>query len=952
MKGDATRSGWYPNQPGLNPGIVGSPSFGRLFKTTLPLTPNEVVLAQPLAFGDSVFIVTEGNDVYSLDAATGAIRASRALGPSFDASQVGCADLPIVGITGTPVIDQATGTAYFFSKTYRPSSSVPVWYAHAVDAQTLEERPAFPIEIAGQASNDPSITFNPLIQMQRPGLLLMGDAVYAAFGAHCDTGEYHGFIVGIGLAGGLRTFFATEAGSGSARGAGIWQSGAGLVSDGPGQIFFTTGNGYSNSMVAPIPGKTPPGALDNSFVRVSLQADGTFQATDFFAPYDEATLDAADLDLGSAGPMVLPDCYGTAQHPHLAIAGGKSGDVYLVDRDDMGGFQQGSNRGDGNLSTVTANGGMWAGPALWPGDGRWAYVMPKVSRLQALRMGVRDDGTPVLAAVGQTQDTFGYFSGTPVVTSDGLTSGSAVLWAMYTTSAWQDGQIRAYNAVPDTTDTLPLLYEDTFGKSAKSQAIGIGDGRVYVGTSDGAVVGYGAPAACPVTGSAIDFGVVLYGKSATTNAVLTAAQATTVTSITSANSAFTVGATTPALPATLAPGATLTVPVTFLPTTSKDYVASLSVSTSGGPAGVSVRGTCEKTGASLRATLTKIRFGGVPIGTFKTESVVLTNGGYLPYTFGAATLPAAPFSTIGAPDPGTVLAPGQSVLVTVVFAPTVAADYTDTLAFAGNSSTVSIPLTGTAGSAPILSVAPQTLNFPPATVGSSTTLSFTVSNPGGPGLTITKSKPPIANAFVAETVLPEGSTIAAGGSVTERVSFRPTSAGDFIDQWVIGSSAASGTQYITMHGFVGGGTGLLGTYFNSATLDTAQVAQEVDPVIDFNWATPPVSGITGTQYSVRWTGQVQPFYTEAYTFITSTDDGIRLWIGGTLLIDQWMKRVRTTDRATIDLVAGRQYDVRLEHYNAGGSSQVRLQWNSPSTPVQDVPAACLYPATAGDASTP
>jgi hypothetical protein len=953
LKADPTRSGWYPNQPGLNPGIVGSTSFGRLFKTVLPLTPNEIILAQPLVYDGTLFVVTEGNDVYSLDAATGAVLASRALGPSFDATQVGigCGDLPLVGITGTPVIDQSTGTAYFFSKTYKPNSSVPAWYAHAVDAQTLVERLNFPVEIAGDAANDPSIQFDPLHEMQRPGLLLMGGAVYAAFGAHCDVGEYHGFIVGVGLTGGIQTMFATEAGSGSARGAGIWMSGAGIMSDGPGQILFTTGNGYSNSMVQPIPGTTPPGTLDNSFVRLSLQSDGTLKATDFFAPYNEAMLDSADLDLGSSGPMALPDCYGTTQYPHLALTGGKSGDVFLINRDNMGGFQEGPSAGDNYVSTVTANGGMWAGPTLWPGDGRWAYVMPKTSRIQALRVGVRTDGTPALAAIGQTADTFGYFSGTPIVTSNGLTSGSAVLWAVYTTSAWQDGQIRAYNAVPDTTDTLPLLYQDTFGKSSKSQAIGVGNGRVYVGTSEGAVVGYGAAAPAPLTAPAIDFGIVLYGKSATTSVVLTAAQATTVTAIASANSAYTIGTTSPALPATLAPGNTLTVPVTFLPTTSRDYVSSLTVTTSSGAAGVSVRGTCEKTSASLRSTLTKIRFGGVAIGATMTESVVLTNGGNQPFTFGASTLPQSPFNTIGVPPVGTVLAPGQSVLATVAFSPTAAGNYSDTLSFAGNSSTVSIPLTGTSGVPPVLSITPMSLNFPPTAIGSSSTLSFTISNPGGPTLTITKSKPPVASAFTAVTSLPEGTSLPPGASVTERVSFSPTSAGDFIDQWVIGSSAASGTQYIAMHGFVGNGTGLLGTYFNSPTLDTAQVAQEVDPVIDFNWATPP-NGITSAQYSMRWTGQVQPFYSQTYTFTTSTDDGVRLWVNGTLLIDQWMKRVRTTNKATMDLVAGRLYDIVLEHYNAGGSSQVRLQWSCPSTPNQDIPAASMYPTSESDASAP
>src|SRR5579862_497571 len=98
---DETRSGWYPNQSALDPAIVGGPTFGRLFKTALPLTPGEQVFAQPLAVGTSLFIATESNDIYSLDGATGAVLASRALGQGWNASDAGCGDLtPTVGVTG------------------------------------------------------------------------------------------------------------------------------------------------------------------------------------------------------------------------------------------------------------------------------------------------------------------------------------------------------------------------------------------------------------------------------------------------------------------------------------------------------------------------------------------------------------------------------------------------------------------------------------------------------------------------------------------------------------------------------------------------------------------------------------------------------------------------------------------------------------------------------------
>src|SRR5207253_271066 len=161
-----------------------------------------------------------------------------ALGPAWKASDVGCADLPLIGITGTPVIDPLTATAYFFSKTYKTDTSASAWYAHAVDARTLAEKPNFPVEIRGNAANDPNVTFDATYQMQRPGLLLMNGVVYAAFGAHCDMGPYHGYVVGLGVGGKITTMFATEAGPSGVRGAGIWLSGGGLVADRPGTIFF------------------------------------------------------------------------------------------------------------------------------------------------------------------------------------------------------------------------------------------------------------------------------------------------------------------------------------------------------------------------------------------------------------------------------------------------------------------------------------------------------------------------------------------------------------------------------------------------------------------------------------------------------------------------------------------------------------------------------------------
>ena len=159
---DNLRTGWYPNQPGLDPVIVGGPSFKRIWNQPLPgvmaggilhggAANNEQVFAQPLVTASSVFVATEENNVYELDPQTGTVQRSANFGVAFRASDVGCGDLvPSIGITGTPVIDDATNTAYFFSKTYLGDSSITDpsnvgWFMHAIALDTLAERPHFPV---------------------------------------------------------------------------------------------------------------------------------------------------------------------------------------------------------------------------------------------------------------------------------------------------------------------------------------------------------------------------------------------------------------------------------------------------------------------------------------------------------------------------------------------------------------------------------------------------------------------------------------------------------------------------------------------------------------------------------------------------------------------------------------------------------------------------------------
>jgi hypothetical protein len=781
--GDEMRSNWYNDQPGLDPAIVGGPNFKRLFKTALPLSSGEKVLAQPLVYGGNVLIATEANNLYLLDGNTGAILKQRSLGTGFDASGIGCGDItPAVGITGTPVIDNSTGTGYVVAKMSNGAHQM-----HAFDVTTLAEKAApWPVTISGiTAQNDTSKVFNSQYQHQRPGLLLMGGVVYAGFASHCDIGDYRGWVVGVSTAGAIKARYTTEGGS-SGHASGIWMSGAGLMSDGAGNVVFATGNGMGNPALAgPVASNAPAAWQEEAVVRTVVQADGSLKPTDWFSPFNAHNM--GDNDLAGGGITALPSQFGTSAFPRTAVIVGKEGNFYLLNRDKLGGYQQGTSGGDDVLTTVNLSGSTWGHPAVWPGDGGWVFVTTNGGtgglgfRVQVLKFSV--NGTkPTLTLAGTAQtsgttDNFGSYSGSPVVTSNGTNAGSALVWVVGNTA-----QLRVYKlAAPNLT----RIFADSTGSTAKFQTVGVGAGKVYVGTGDGNVIGYGSGTAA-ITGNPLDFGTVVVGQQKTMTATITANQNLTIPAggLTSTNGVYTLGTSTPGLPATLNSGQSLTVPVTFKPTAAGSISAAINVSINGGGGGsVSLTGVGQVNAAQLNVTPVSLPFGGVVINSTKQLTLNIQNTGTQTLNFNAPTLPAAPYSATGVPGAGATLAAGASTTATVTFAPTAAGTFNANLVInTSNGGNATIPLTGTSGTAPHMVVTPLSLDFGSIAAGSSKTMSFTVQNTGGTDMTITISKVP-TGAFVNTTTLGEGSVVTAGQTLTESVKFSSPTAGTFTSDW-------------------------------------------------------------------------------------------------------------------------------------------------------------------------
>jgi hypothetical protein len=286
------------------------------------------VQAQPLVANGRLLVVTETNTVYSLDPASGAILAQRSLHVPWKPADLNCIPLePNVGIKGTPAVDTASNTAYFFAKTYASGSSGPAAYwAHAVDLATLAERPGFPVRIQGNAANTPGVTFDATYELQRPGLLLLGGVVYAGFAGICDVPPWQGWVVGIAGDGRITTMWAAE--PSQSHGAGIWQTGGAPLVDGPGTFIVSTGNGPVPSQ--PTPGNQPPAVLGEAWVRLEPGASQTLEVA--FTPSNAGSVE----------------------------------DRWVLTADDDQGLQEvhfrGSGAGDGGCSSA---GGLWPWAALF-----------------------------------------------------------------------------------------------------------------------------------------------------------------------------------------------------------------------------------------------------------------------------------------------------------------------------------------------------------------------------------------------------------------------------------------------------------------------------------------------------------------------------------------------------------------------------------------------------------
>ncbi len=514
---DNAHTGQNIHESSLTLANVNSATFGKLGSFAV----DGQVYAQPLYWHglniprvgarNVVFVATENDSVYAFNAEKPGSKpvwqVSFANPPNV--VPVPCGDIdsschvrPVVGITGTPVIDASTQTLYVIARTKEIQGKTAnyVQRLHALDLATGAEKFGGPVAISATAN---SIAFDPRRAGQRPGLLLVPSSggansiLYIAWAGYTHDGLP--LLPGWVMAYNTQTLqqvaaFATTNSSGTD--GGIWGSGGGMVADSSGNIYAATGDGTFDA-------NTKGGSnYGNTLLKLKLSGDALTVA-DYFTPMDQACRLQYDFDLGSGGPIILPRDP-KAQITDEILISGKGGTpcdpfgpnfaspIYVINRKQMSHYHP---KGDKAVQIVAGSaGGYWSDPAFWQGANA-AYVY-YAGVLQDARLGVGDNlrmytisaGVMSSTSVAQSPQTFAV-GVTPSVSSNGTSNGIA--WVIER----QNGLSKKLQDLPavlhafDATNVATELYNsaqagtrDQAGLAVKFAVPVVADGKVFVGT--------------------------------------------------------------------------------------------------------------------------------------------------------------------------------------------------------------------------------------------------------------------------------------------------------------------------------------------------------------------------------------------------------------------------------------------------------------------------------------
>ena len=408
-----------------------------------------------------LIVATESNTVAAIDASSGATVWTRTLGPPAPLSTLPCGNIDPLGITGTPAIDEASGTLYLDAVVNESGMHHRIYALSLNDGSVL---PGWPIDVA-DALRRLGQNFDPRVQNERGALLIMDSMLYVPFGGHFgDCGDYHGSVVGIRLDDPRRISFWRTRG----RGGGIWAPG-GIASDGK-SLLVATGNTEGASEWAD----------GEAVFQLSPDLRHSEAPSDFFAPKDWRRLDQRDADLGGTNPLPFDLPGGRA----VVLALGKDENAYLLDRRNLGGI-------GGSLlaeRVAVASYPIRTAPATFPASD--AAFVAFQARGSSCPNGGRGDLT-ALKITGATPPTMttawcGAMSGggAPIVTT---TDGNAnpIVWIL-----GAEGDNRLHGFRGDTGE--PLFTSEPLAGLRHFQTLIAADTRLFVG-ADGRLYAFALP---------------------------------------------------------------------------------------------------------------------------------------------------------------------------------------------------------------------------------------------------------------------------------------------------------------------------------------------------------------------------------------------------------------------------------------------------------------------------
>ena len=487
---DTSRAGANLNESVLTKANVTVGRFGKLFS----YPADGYIYGQPLylpgvpvpqkGVHDVVFVATEHDSVYAFDADTNAGPNSAPLWhvsfinpgagvttvPYLDTS---CSQIyPELGITSTPVIDPASGTIYVVAMTKETSGPTTTYVhrLHALDVATGAEKPGSPVAIQasvpGTGEGGSTVVFRAKDYKQRAGLVLSNGILYTAWASHCDIGQYHGWLIAYD-AGTLRQT-AVYNNTPNGNEASFWAGGAAPAVDAAGNIYVVGGNGTFDAG-----GKGPD--VGESFLKLSTS--GGLALADYFTPFNYDSLNQSDLDVGSAGVALLADEAGSPQHAHLMVGAGKEGRIYLLDRDNLGKVQAGS---DSQIvqSLPGAIGGLFGNPAYY---NKTIYFCGVNDNLKAFPI---SGGRMATRAASQSAEQFVYPGCVPTISANGTADG--IVWILEAS-----GRLHAYDASNLATELYNSNQNptrDSLDTPVKFSVPTVVNGKVYAGTQSSLAV--------------------------------------------------------------------------------------------------------------------------------------------------------------------------------------------------------------------------------------------------------------------------------------------------------------------------------------------------------------------------------------------------------------------------------------------------------------------------------